>query len=82
MEITERHARRVQAVFDNAFDAIFTFDRAGRLRTVNRAAAQLFGRSPAELESQPVGRFLHWGGQSSAVLPAPGSVGVGEAVRP
>jgi PAS domain S-box-containing protein len=80
MEITERHARRVQAVFDNAFDAIFTFDSSGRLRTVNRAAAQLFGRSPAELESQPVSRFLHWGGASAAVLPAPGSVGVGEAV--
>ena len=80
MEITERHARRLQAVLDNAFDAIFTFDRAGRLRTVNRAAAQLFGRTPAELEGQPVSRFIHWGGQSSAVLPAPGSVGVGEAI--
>ena len=46
MDITSRHARRVQAVFDNAFDAIFTFDRAGRIRTVNRAAEQLFGRTP------------------------------------
>jgi PAS domain S-box-containing protein len=80
MEITERHARRLQAVLDNAFDAIFTFDRAGRLRTVNHGAAQLFGRTPAELEGQPVSRFIQWGGQSSAALPAAGSVGVGEAV--
>jgi PAS domain S-box-containing protein len=80
MEITESHARRLQAVLDNAFDAIFTFDRAGRLRTVNRGAAHLFGRTPAELEGQPVSRFIHWGGRSSTVLPAPGSVGVGEAI--
>ncbi len=80
MEITGRHARRLQAVLDNAFDAIFTFDRSGRLRTVNHAAARLFGRTPAELEGQPVSRFIHWGSPSSDPLPAPGSVGVGEAV--
>ena len=81
MDITERHARRVQAVFDNAFDAIFTFDRSGKLRTVNRAAEQLFGRTPSELEAQPVTRILQWGTQATAALPAPGSVGVGEAVH-
>ncbi len=81
MDITGRHAKRVQAVFDNAFDAIFTFDRAGRIRTVNRAAEHLFGRSPAELESRSVHRFLQWGGDASAMLPAPGTVGIGEAVR-
>jgi PAS domain S-box-containing protein len=81
MEITERHARRVQAVFDNAFDAIFTFDRSGRLRSVNRAAERLFGRTAGELEAQPVSRFLLWGAQATASLPAPGSVGMGQAVH-
>ena len=81
MDLTGRHARRVQAVFDNAFDAIFTFDRAGRIRTVNRAAEHLFGRAPEDLESRSVHRVLLWGGDGSAMLPAPGSVGVGEAVR-
>jgi len=82
MEITERHARRVQAVFDNAFDAILTFDRAGRIRTVNRAAAALFGRSPGELERHPVSQVLRWGGPGSAALPAPGTMGAGEVMRP
>ncbi len=81
MDITSRHARRVQAVFDNAFDAIFTFDRAGRVRTVNRASEQLFGRSPEELESRSVHRFMRWGGTAGSALPAPGSVGVGEALH-
>jgi PAS domain-containing protein len=45
IRVTHRHAERVQAIFDTAFDAIVTFDRAGRVRTVNRAGEDLFGRS-------------------------------------
>jgi PAS domain S-box-containing protein len=82
VELTERHARRVQAVFDNAFDAIFTFDRSGHVRSANRAAALLFGRPAAELDGEPVGRFLRWGGADAAALPLPGTVGLGEALRP
>ena len=37
-EVTHRHAERVRAVFDTAFDTIVTFDVAGRVRSVNRAA--------------------------------------------
>ncbi|MBI1799068.1 MAG: PAS domain S-box protein, partial [Candidatus Eisenbacteria bacterium] len=58
IEVTRRHAERVQSVFDTAFDAIVTFDRGGRLRTVNRAAERLFGRPASEMEGQPIHRFL------------------------
>ena len=80
IEITEKHAQRVQAVFDTAFDAIFTFDRRGRVRTVNRAAETLFGRPGEEMDGQPVQRFLHWG-ERGALLPLPGAVGTGEALQ-
>lgn len=80
IEITEKHAQRVQSVFDNAFDAIFTFDRRGKVRTVNRAAETLFGRTADEVDGQPVQRFLHWG-ERGALLPLPGAVGNGEALR-
>lgn len=79
-EITERHAQRVQSVFDTAFDAIFTFDRRGKVRTVNRAAETLFGRPADDMDGQPVQRFLHWGDRG-ALLPLPGAVGVGEALH-
>ena len=83
MEITERHARRVQAIFDNAFDAIFTFDRGGRVRTVNRAAAKLFGRTPDEMDGRTMRQFLSWGtGTGTTSLPPSGTVGTGEALRP
>ena len=80
IEITEKHAQRVQAVFDTAFDAIFTFDRRGRVRTVNRAAEKLFGRAAEEMDNQPVQQFLHWG-ERGALLPLPGAVGTGEAMH-
>lgn len=83
VEITERHAHRVQAIFDTAFDAILTFDRQGRVRTVNHAAEAMFGRAAGELDGQPMQRFLHWGenGRGGA-LPASGTVVIGEAMRP
>jgi PAS domain S-box-containing protein len=84
VRLTNRHAARVQAVLDTAFDAIITFDRTGRVRTVNRAAEELFGRSAAEQEGQPLHRFLRWGGAGrpgQATLPTPGVVCVAEAKR-
>jgi PAS domain S-box-containing protein len=80
--VTLRHAARVQAIFDTAFDAIITFDRQGRVRTVNRAAEHLFGRPAAEMDGQPLQRFLHWGtSRGEDDLPVPGVVCVAEALR-
>jgi PAS domain S-box-containing protein len=84
VRLTNRHAARVQAVLDTAFDAIITFDKAGRVRTVNRAAEQLLGRPGAEQEGQPLHRFLRWGGAGrpgQPTLPTPGVVCVAEARR-
>ncbi len=83
-EVTRRHAGRVQAIFDTAFDAILTFDRNGRMLSVNRAAESLFGRPSAEIEGQPLHHFLHWGAPGAAgglQLPAPGAVSRTEAFR-
>ncbi len=80
MEITRRHAARVQAVFDNAFDAIVTLDAAGRVRNVNRAAEALLGRSIAELRDAPLERFLH-PGPFEAGAPTAGTVVKSEVLR-
>jgi PAS domain S-box-containing protein len=75
----------VQAIFDTAFDAIVTFDRAGRVRTVNRAAEELLGRTAEAVEGQPLHRFLRWSGTQGEVagdLPTPGVVWVANALRP
>jgi len=82
VEITERHARRLQGILDTAFDAILTFDRTGRVRTLNRAAEDMFGQASAALVDQPIQRLLHWGASgSSMALPQVGSVVGGEALR-
>jgi PAS domain S-box-containing protein len=83
VEITRRHAERVQAVFDTAFDAIVTFDQQARVRTINRAGQGLFGRETSAMEGLPIHRFLHWGtaGRPSVELPAPGQVVRSEALR-
>ncbi|HVP15687.1 MAG TPA: histidine kinase dimerization/phospho-acceptor domain-containing protein, partial [Terriglobales bacterium] len=83
MEVTRRHGERVQAVFDTAFDAIVTIDRTGHVRTVNRAAQALFGRTAAEVDGQPIHRYLQWGasGRPATELPATGTVVRAEALR-
>jgi PAS domain S-box-containing protein len=83
MEVTRHHAERVRAVFDHAFDAIVTFDRSGHVRTVNRAAQDLFGRPATEVDGQPINRFLQWGaaGRAETELPATGTVVRAEALR-
>ncbi|MBK7368019.1 MAG: response regulator [Candidatus Eisenbacteria bacterium] len=81
-EITERHALRVQAILDTAFDAIFTFDRQGRIRTVNRAASELFGASAGDLDGQPVRRHLDWGTPvGGALFPSTGAVTAAQVLR-
>ena len=82
LELTESHARRVQAIFDTAFDAILTFDRVGRVRTVNRAAEVMIGKPLEALAEQPIQRFLHWGPEGRTIsLPQAGSVVTGEVAR-
>jgi signal transduction histidine kinase/CheY-like chemotaxis protein len=84
VEITERHARRVQSILDTAFDAIFTFDRLGRVRSANRAAEALVGRPFAQFEREPIQRMLTWGSPGAPgrpmSLPRTGSVVGGTAV--
>ena len=83
--VTHRHAERVQAIFDAAFDAIVTFDRAGRVRTVNRAGEELFGRNAANMEGQPLHRILRWSGSEGDTakneLPTAGVVRIANALR-
>ncbi len=76
MELSRQHAERVQAVFDTAFDAILTFDREGRVRTLNRAAERMFGPPASAIVDRPIHRILAWGsaGRSSGDLPVPGAV--------
>lgn len=82
LEITEKHALRVQAIFDTAFDAIFTFDRHGRIQTVNRAAAHLFEASAEEMDGKPVRRWLDWGAAGrTGVVPSTGAVTSAQVVR-
>lgn len=74
-EITERDELRMQAVFDTAFDAIVLFDAEGRIRSANRAAAELFGRSAAELENTPLFSVLLYGnGTPGTAVPASGAI--------
>lgn len=71
-EITRRHAERVQALFDNAFDAIVTFGTDARVLSVNHAAERLFGRPAAEMEARPIQEFLRDVSEQSRSLAAPG----------
>ncbi|HEX9289559.1 MAG TPA: PAS domain S-box protein [Anaeromyxobacteraceae bacterium] len=50
--------RQLRAIFENALDALCTFDEAGHLVEVNPAACRLFGRGRAELLGRPVGQVL------------------------
>jgi PAS domain S-box-containing protein len=82
-EITDRHVRRAQAILDTAFDAIFTFDRVGRVRTANRAAEAMVGRAASEIENRPIQDVLSWGAPGKTVaLSQSGTVVAGQAVRP
>jgi len=62
MELSRRHAEDVQAVLDNAFDAIVSLDADGRVLTANRAASRLFGREAGAMTGKPVAVMLEWEG--------------------
>ncbi len=82
-EITARDSRRMQAVFDTAFDAILLFDGEGRIRSANRAAADLFGRELEELEDMPLSGVLRWNTEApGGALPLSGTVAHGRAIQP
>lgn len=78
-QLTERHAQRIQSVFDTAFDAIVSLEPTGRVRAVNRAAERLLDSTAAELDGRPISEHLDFGGDD--VLPSAGSVGVGRVLR-
>ena len=65
-EVARRHAARIHAVFDTAFDAILTFNREWRVVTVNRSGAALFGRTESEMEGKPFHHFLRLDASASA----------------
>ncbi len=44
-----RTGERLQAVIDNAHDAIITIDGRGRIETFNKAASRIFGYEPGEV---------------------------------
>ncbi|MEO5340562.1 MAG: response regulator [Magnetococcus sp. MYC-9] len=56
-ELLEREAH-LQAILDNALDAILTVDRQGLILEVNPAAAQLFGYARPAMLGQPMERFI------------------------
>jgi PAS domain S-box-containing protein len=87
IEITRKHAARVQSIFDTALDAILTFDRNGRIATANRAAEGLLGHTAAQLEAASIHGFLRGQGtlpagpHAASSPPATGAVVRSEAVR-
>ncbi len=75
LEVTKRHANQIQAVFDNAFDAILTFDRHGTIRTANPAAEKIFQRPCDELRGLPLAKIVRSeDDRGHFLLPAPGRV--------
>jgi len=81
-EVTERDRRRMQAVFDTAFDAMILFDAEGRIRSANRAATALFGRDASALAGIPFQQVLYWGHErGERALPAGGTVTHGTAIQ-
>jgi PAS domain S-box-containing protein len=84
-EITRRHAERIQAIFDNAFDAIVTFDDEGKVRSANRAAERLFSRTATDMQQHPIRQFLREvpdaPGGDSAEASEPGAVRRSEVLR-
>ena len=86
VEVTRRHAERIQSVFDTAFDAILTFDRHGRIRTVNRAAETLFGHAGSAMEGRQIQSFVRGlksdpEGETGIDAAAAGQVTRSEALR-
>lgn len=49
---------RLRAVIDSAIDAVLTFDRAGKLQSINAAGVTMFGYGPAEILERPIGSLM------------------------
>jgi PAS domain S-box-containing protein len=81
IEITRRHAERVQGLFDNAFDAIVTFGLNGRVLSVNRAAERLFGRTAAEMQDHPIRQYLREAAGAAVDTAADAAAGSGHVRR-
>ncbi len=47
--------QRLETILDNLVDGIITFDRSGRIESVNPAGAAIFGYQPNELIGQSIG---------------------------
>lgn len=56
-QLREQQAR-LQAILDNAFSAIITFDQQGIIQSVNSAAERMFGYGAGELDGQHVAIML------------------------
>lgn len=57
--LTRLRTEKLMGAFaQNAFDALVTTDEGGRIRFINKAAAQMFGLSMAEAEGTSVAHFI------------------------
>ncbi|HEU4373087.1 MAG TPA: diguanylate cyclase, partial [Telluria sp.] len=75
--LREREAR-LQAILDNAADAIITVDRAGTVLSANTAAGALFVYPPEQLRGLRVGRLLEMpAGDGADALPRLAQGGAG-----
>jgi PAS domain S-box-containing protein len=84
MTVAREQSARIQALFDNAFDAIVFFDGRGRVMSANRAALVMFQREDHEMLGMPIQSFLRWGvaGRPGAFEPMTlGTVTSSEALR-
>ncbi len=61
---------RLHAVVDAVADGILTFDEAGNLRTLNRAARRMFGCHGEEMVGQPVKRLVPFSDSDEAAFRA------------
>ncbi len=68
-EALEEQRAIQQAMLDSALHAIVSLDAAGRVRTANRGAEQLFGASAAAMRGRPLTAFVgHTGGAAPSPL--------------
>jgi len=76
-EALEEQRAIQQAMLDSAMHAIVSLDAAGRVRTANRGAEQLFGLSAAALSGRPLAAFVRDLGGADP-HPLPGALGSSE----
>jgi two-component system, LuxR family, sensor kinase FixL len=57
-EVQRQTADHLQAVIDNAHDAIITIDERGRIETFNNAAARIFAYAPEEVLGRNVNMLM------------------------